>query len=107
MTLCYPIDGNPPGSAVPGILQTKTAVKNKIGRRIKEQKKVKESMTKRSTTQELTSVSIYWSQVPQTARLWSNPFILAASKAKAKAIILKCHFLPLRGQISKTTLFKG
>ena len=27
--------------------------------------------------------------------------------AKAKAIILKCHFLSLRGQISKMTLFKG
>ena len=54
-------------------------------------------MTKRSTTQELTSVFIYWSQGPQAACLWSNSFILAASKAKAKAIILKCHFLSLRG----------
>lgn len=64
-------------------------------------------MKKRSTAQGLTSVSIYWSQVPQAACLWSDSFIFADSKAKAKAIILKCHFLSLRGQISKTTLFKG
>lgn len=32
---------------------------------------------------------------------------LAASKEKAKAIILKCHFLSQRGQISKVILFKN
>lgn len=30
---------------------------------------------KRSVTQGLTSVSVYWSQVPQAACLWSNSFI--------------------------------